>query len=163
MEEIFGRFTDRVRKVLADEGLESVTFYKRPFRMPGMYGGGEVILADRLDELTAFRVAMHELGHAYRDLNNGPIYNYMMCRDLDGSPISVEDAIDLVMREERMATAWANDRLAEMGSNLRLKDYSGDPDKEADRLKYKNMLESVQQLGINTEAECIAHFITMGE
>lgn len=163
MQEIFGKFTDRVRKILVDEGLESVTFNKRQFRMPGMYGGGEIILADRLDELTAFRVAMHELGHAYRDLHNGPIYNYMLCRDLDGSPISVDDAVDLVMREERMATAWANDRLTEMGSNLRLKDYSGDPDKEADRLKYQEMIEAVQELEIDNEPACIAHFITMGE
>jgi hypothetical protein len=87
----------------------------------------------------------------------------MLCRDLNGSPISVDDAVDLVMREERMATAWANDRLTEMGSNLRLKDYSGDPDKEADRLKYKEMIETVQELEIDNEPACIAHFITMGE
>lgn len=163
MEEIFGRFTPRIRKVLADEGLESVSFNKRQFRMPGMYGGGEVILASRLDELTAFRVAMHELGHAYRDLNNGPIYNYMMCKDLDGTPISEEVAVDYIMREERMATAWANDRLAAMGSNLRLKDYSGNPDNQKDREPFKKMVLSIKELGIDNEPECIAHFIRMGE
>ena len=163
MRDIFGKFTDRVLKVLADEGLESVSFNQRQFRMPGMYGGGEIILADRLDELTAFRVAMHELGHAYRDMHNGPIYNYMLCRDLNGSPISVDDAVDLVMREERMATSWANDRLAEMGSGLRLKDYSGDPETESDRFKYKQMIKTVQELGIDNEPDCIAHFIVMGE
>ena len=163
MEEIFGRFAPRIVKLLEDEGLESITFNKRPFRMPGMYGGGEVILADRLDHLTAFRVAMHELGHAYRDMNNGPIYNYMMLKDLNGAPISMEDAIDYVMREERMATEWANDRLAEMGSNLRLKDYSGDPRNRDDRERYAGMLRSVQQLDLSTEAECIEHFIRMGE
>ena len=131
--------------------------------MPGMYGGGEIILADRLDNLTSFRVAMHELGHAYRDLHNGPIYNYMMCRDLNGSPISIDDAVNLVMREERLATAWANDRLAEMGSNLRLKDYSGDPDSKIDREKYVAMLKGVQDNNINNEPDCIDYFIKMGE
>lgn len=163
MDEIFGRFTPRITKLLSDEGLASLSFEQRPFKKPGLYAGGTVILADHLDELQSFRVAMHELGHAYRDLHHGPIYNYIMCKDLNGSPIGIEQAVDLVMREEYEATKWANEQLDKMGSKLRLKDYSGDPKNERARTPYRGMIEDVRKLGITTEAECIAFFIQKGE
>jgi hypothetical protein len=163
MQNRFGRFSSRITNVMKDSGLDSIGIEFIPFKKPGMYGGSTIYLSDTLDELSAFRVVLHELGHAYRDMHNGPIFNYMMCKDLSGNPIGVEDAVTKVMEEESEATKWANEQLVKMKSNLKLKDYSGDRGNDKDRQQYYDMIKEIMELGIQSEPACIEHFLEKGK
>ena len=106
-----------VAEVIENNGLGNVKFRAIDFRAGGMYGNMVVHISTNLIKSAhkCFYVIMHELGHAYRDINDGPIYNYYLCKSTAGEDISVEEASRAIAIEERKACDWATAELVKYG------------------------------------------------
>ena len=106
-----------VAEVIQNNGLGNVKFKAIDFRAGGMYGNMVVYMSTHQLKSAhkSFNIIMHELGHAYRDINDGPIYNYFLCKSTTGKDMTVEEASQAIATEERKACDWATAELGKYG------------------------------------------------
>jgi hypothetical protein len=96
-----------IEKIIADNGIK-VDFIKVNSRVPAMFAPGRIYVSEALSGKLKLFTLLHELGHAYRHQTVGEIFNYFLKKDLNGNPISRNEALKAMMNEEQEATRWAN-------------------------------------------------------
>lgn len=111
---LFGDNAEIMASIIKNAKLDTI-----PVKLLNMHGVGGMYGINRLfiakephrTDIQLF-VILHEYGHAFRDIHNGPIYNYWLRKDTDGNDLSEEETLDHIAIEEDEASAWALQQLA---------------------------------------------------
>lgn len=147
-----------LRTVVARYGLNDVRFKLVTFSRAGaLYGADKTIYIHKnCYGSHQFPIIMHELGHAYRDIHNGPIYNYYLLKSISGEPMDPKACAEAISNEEREACAWSTKVMGEFG----LKNPITNSDRGSDT--YLAYLSGMDYSKLKTVEDLTAYFLRIG-